>query len=121
MKDCVNISKLKDLDVSEAAFITGNDEFSDAKIEELASWMRNDVYSVAEDVGQPFLNVRWVLTEKDGKRKARLVVKGFEDPELSSLIKDSPTCSKETFRTMISVATSRGWNSNCMDIRTAFL
>ena len=28
--------------------------------------------------------------------KARLVVKGFEEPSKDEILKDSPTCSKET-------------------------
>ena len=53
--------------------------------------------------------------------KARLVIRGFEDPDYHSIIKDSPTCSKEAFRVMLAVASWKGWKSNALDMKTAFL
>ena len=47
------------------------------------------------------LSTRLVLTEKEVRKKARLVVRGFEDPECDTVIKDSPTCSKEAFRILL--------------------
>ena len=105
--DCVDVTKLQDFDVmtSESVipigpvteenaaevFMAVSDEFHEQKKEEFKSWASNNVFEKVEDAGQLYLNTRWVLTDKDGRKKARLVVKGFEDPEYYNVIKDSPT------------------------------
>ena len=97
------------------------DSFEEAEFEGFENWNNKSVFRRVEDVGQTFLTTRWVLTEKEGRKKARLVVRGFEDPELSRVVKDSPTCTKETFRIALIFAATLGWTGNSMDIRTAFL
>ena len=62
-----------------------------------------------------------VLTKKVDRMEARLVIRGFEDPDYYIIIKDSPTCSKEAFRVMLAEASWKGWKSNALDIKTAFL
>ena len=53
--------------------------------------------------------------------KARLVARGFEEDQLNDIPKDSPTCSTESLRVIISVIVQRKWKINTMDIKTAFL
>ena len=94
-----------------------------AKMEELDSWKKNNVYTEVEDVGQERISVRWVVSEKvvDNKIgiKARLCARGFE--EIQDFRKDSPTCSKESMRLVMTIAASLKWSLNAIDIKTAFL
>ena len=124
-KDCVDVSKLSDLVVTndpENVLATSAEElFSEAKACELSSWVENGVFKRVQDYGYFLLSTRWVLTEKNSRRKARLVVGGFEDPDNDKVIKDSPTCSKEAFRILLSIGVQMSWRSHSMDIRTAFL
>ena len=109
----------------DTAYVTNEideDEFAEAKESELKSWTANHVYERVPDRGQTTIATRWILTRKsDGKLKARLVAKGFqENPD--SLITDSPTCGKDTFRLMMTLLASRkSWNSEVLDVKTAFL
>ena len=92
----------------------------DAMFKELEKWRDYDVYDEVEDIGQKLISVRWVYTEKDGKSKARLVARGFEDNEVNAR-KDSPTCSKMNLRLIIAIAASKGWKINSVDIQSAYL
>ena len=73
-----------------------NVEILEAKQAELNSWIKHNVYEEIEDRGQKVVSVRWVISQKfkDNKLdyKARLVVRGFEEDNLSSIHKDFPTC-----------------------------
>ena len=73
-----------------------NVEILEAKQAELNSWIKHNVYEEVEDRGQKVVSVRWVISQKfkDNKLdyKARLVVRGFEEDNLSSIHKDFPTC-----------------------------
>ena len=73
-----------------------NVEILEAKQAELNSWIKHNVYEEIEDRGQKVVSVRWVISQKfkDNKLdyKARLVVRGFEEDNLSSIRKDFPTC-----------------------------
>ena len=53
--------------------------------------------------------------------KARLVARGFEEDCLSKFEKESPTCYKDTFRAVLSLAAQNKWNLQTIDIKTAFL
>ena len=68
---------------------------------------------------------RWVFTYKDdGTRKARIVVRGFEeawDPNAEDCATDSPTLHKDSLRLLAFTAASRKWKLASCDIRTAFL
>ena len=70
------------------------------------------------------ITVRWVVTEKEkeGKTitKARLVARGFEE-NTESLRKDSPTCSKETVRILLSLASLKSWDCHTLDVKSAYL
>ena len=111
-------------DDAEMLVFFNSSEVTEAKQRELASWRENKVYEEVENTGQEIITVRWVVTEKikDGKTvvKARLVARGFEE-NTDSLRKDSPTCSKEAVRLAISVASSRGWECNAIDVKSAYL
>ena len=74
------------------------------KSDEMQKWRDMDVYEEVENVGQPWISSRWVLTEKmKGSamvRKARLCVRGCEEDQ-SQMKTDSPTCQKESLRLLL--------------------
>ena len=83
------------------------------------------------------LRRRWILTWKDAennthlgvegrqsqnrKAKARLVILGYQDPELSNLERDSPTLSKLSRNLLLQLCVSNKWEIGSFDIKTAFL
>ena len=83
-----------------------------------------NVYEEVSYAGQPLISTGWVCTEKmkGGKLvcKARLVARGFEE-DSSSLKIESPTCSKDSFRIMLTVVCSMKWKIHSIDIKSAFL
>ena len=95
-----------------------------AQKQELDNCKSNDVYQEVPDNGQHALSVRWVITEKilhDKKCiKARLVARGYEEQEIN-LRTDSPTCSKEGLRIVLSIIASNNWKCGSIDIKAAFL
>ena len=65
------------------------------------------------------LGSRWVVQEKNGKVKARFVVKGCQeklDPR-----SDSPTASKDSFKMFLSIAANEGFELKSLDVTSAFL
>ena len=52
--------------------------------------------------------------------KARLVACGFEEDQ-SKLNRNSPTCTKDSFRILLSVLSSFQWKIHSIDIKSAFL
>ena len=87
---------------------------------ELEKWREYDVFEEVENVGQKVISTRWVLTSKDGKSKARLVARGFEDNDIDKRT-DSPTCSKMNLRLVIAIAASKSWKIHSLDIQSAYL
>ena len=101
-------------------------EFVMAKQKELASWDACKVYDIVDDHGQRAITCRWVLVDKlldDGttKPKARLVVRGFQETGVQDVDTFSPTCSKSSWRVLLTVAVYKGWAPVAIDISTAFL
>ena len=109
---------------TEMLVLFNTEAVSAAKDKEVSSWQNNDVYEEVDDVGQEYISVRWVITEKvkQGKPliKARLVARGFEECT-TDLRKDSPTCYKETERLALAFATSKKWSCHTIDVKAAFL
>ena len=95
-----------------------------AKELELASWKKNQVFVEVPDEGQDYISVRWVVTEKMKDDvpviKARLVARGYEE-DLQEQRTDSPTCSKESLRLVMSLISAFKWKCNSVDIKTAYL
>lgn len=74
------------------------------------------------------MRCRWILTWKppapgltEKRAKARLVVLGFEDPQLSTIAADAPTLSKDWKQLVLQQIVSTGWRLINFDISTAFL
>ena len=94
-----------------------------AKNAELLQWKQRNVYTEVPDKNQECMSVRWVIKEKviDGKPavKARLCARGFEEDQMFRT--DSPTCSREGNRLVLSIIASHSWKVNSLDVKTAFL
>ena len=102
-----------------------------AKQKELMQYFDNKVWEFTE-LGKHQTNrvitARWVLVWKppsDGelqrKAKARLVLRGFQDPDYLSLEKNSPTASKTSKMILLSLTPVLEWTIFCGDVRAAFL
>ena len=95
-------------DVIEAAFYNHeSDMHHEAKQKRLQAWKDLYVYEKIQEAGQTAITVRWVLSTKiDGTLKARLVARGFQDPDAENVVKDSPTCARDTFRLLLALHSS---------------
>jgi len=107
-------------------------EFEAAKFKELDQWISHSVFSIVKRAGIPLdrvMTMRWVLTWKipdnapdgDRKAKARLVVKGFTDPDLTTIRAEAPTLSRVGKHTLLQLAASNDWQLTKGDVKTAFL
>ena len=86
--------------------LDSNDQIavSEAKAKKLQKWSGHDIYTEVDNKGQDYTTTWWVITEKfmyNRKVKARLVACGFEEEDLSTLCKDSPTCGKENIQVFL--------------------
>ena len=110
--------------------------FLEAKDKEIDSWISTDTIARIARHQIPLQNIlrcRWILTWKpvDGevdkkgnprvKPKARLVVLGYQDPEVDSIPRDSPTMTKLSRMMILQYAASQRWDIESFDIKTAFL
>ena len=106
--------------------------FEGAMHKEWNSWVENKVTSICSSRGIPperIIKARWVLVWKkssdpdDRSRtpKARLVLVGWQDPELGKIATDSPTLRKESKGLVLSICASKHWKLWGADIKTAFL
>ena len=109
-------------------------DFVEAMKSEIGSYLEKEAVELAvrNDIPRDrVLPMRWVLTWKaieDGegeivgrKPKARLIIKGFCDPDLLHLKRESPTLSTQNRNLLLALAAQRGWKVNIGDIKTAFL
>ena len=100
-----------------------HESFDEAKSIELQSWKSHGVYQEVPHTNQKCISVRWVCTMKTTENgiipKARLVARGYE--EQTDVQKESPTCSKDTLRVMMSIIKQYDWDLKSIDIKTAFL
>ncbi len=96
-----------------------------AKLIELESWKRNQVYQEIEDRNQRCISTRWICTLKETESeitpKARLVARGFEEIQGPDFQTDSPTCGNESLKMILAVLSNYEWTPHAMDIKTAFL
>lgn len=106
--------------------------FEKAMQKEWNSWVENKVTSICKSKGvspDRIIKARWVLVWKkssdpdDRSRtpKARLVLVGWQDPELGKIQTDSPTLRKETKHLILTICSSKLWKLWGADIKTAFL
>ena len=98
---------------------SASDETTAAKLVELQKLNQFHTYEEVKDCGQQTLSTRWVITNKEGQTKARLVVRGFE--EEFTMPKDSPTVGKGTMRIFLAISSIKNWTAKTTDIKSAFL
>ncbi|CAE7547481.1 RE1 [Symbiodinium sp. CCMP2592] len=102
----------------------GRESFDAAKQAEVNQWIREAAArkiqgTVSKD---RIMSMRWVLTWKDsGAAKARIVIVGYQDPDLGSLVSSSPTMSRRTRQLLYQQSTLRSWKTMKADVRAAFL
>lgn len=100
-----------------------------AREEEYQSHMENGTWSLTNlPPGRKALDCTWVLKVKtDGegrleRRKARLVVKGFQQREgIDFQEVFAPVAKAPTLRVLLAAAAVCGWKAEQMDVKTAFL
>ena len=110
--------------------------FQNAKSKEISSWLSTEtVRRIARSQipAEQILRSRWVLTWKPlepnptdpsaatHKPKARLVILGYEDPQLDEMARDSPTMGRDARVLIMQYAASARWRLRSFDIQTAFL
>ena len=101
------------------------------KMKELQTFFSNNVWEFAKpgDLNKNkdrVITARWVLTWKTSPEgnpvaKARLVLRGFQDPDLFNLEKASPTAARLGKLAMLSLASTMKWSVFCGDVKAAFL
>ena len=102
----------------------GREKFEAAKRAEVDQWLQAEATkAVAGHVpADRVVRMRWVLTYKDtGAAKARIVLIGFEDPDLGELVSSSPTMCRRTRQLILQYAAQRGWKCLKADVKSAFL
>ena len=103
--------------------------FEKAMQKESNSWIENKVTSLCKSKGIPtekVIKARWVLTWKKSSDpddrtktpKARLVLVGWQDPDLGKIQTDSPTLRKETKHLILSLCAAKRWRIWGADIKT---
>ena len=117
--------KLRDLTPPE------QEQFRQAKSKEVGAWLDHaTVRRVAAGTldDSQLMRCRWILSWKDPEKqggpkraKARLVVLGFEDPDLSSIPNDAPTLGKDARQLILQKVASNHWKLINFDVSTAFL
>ena len=112
--------------------------FAVAKHKELGAWLSHKTVRRVSQGRIPehaIMRCRWLLTWKtpngdekpadiatNGKKaKARLIVIGWEDPQLSEVTSDAPTLSKDGRQVVLQQIASHRWQLVSFDVSTAFL
>ena len=122
--ECVDWIKMSDWkNIEEEILIAEEPNKEDvlaAKFDEIDKWKSFDVYEEVTNDGQKAISTRWVCTKKENNIKARLVARGYED-DCSSDKTDSPTVDKGNLRVLFTIAASKEWRINFLDVQSAFL
>lgn len=125
-KDSGNVSSvnvIEELNLSEIFISQNKEEVTSAKIKELESWKKNNVYEEVPFEDQKCISSKWVIKPKivDNKfiTKARLVLKGYEEEECVRT--DAPCCMRESVRLLLTITAMMKWDLNSVDFKTAFL
>lgn len=109
-------------------------QFDEAMKKEIDSFLSSDAVQICSAAGIPeerIMQMRWIYTWKvvtdsagneTGKRaKARLIIKGFQDPRLLHLPRESPTLSTLGRNMLLTCAARKHFPVAPGDIKTAFL
>ncbi len=110
--------------------------FYQAKTKEIDQWLDTETVRRilrSKIPEENILKCRWILTWKEldptdrkalgetHKAKARLVILGYQDPNIEEIPRDSPTLQKESRSLLLQMCASQKWQIESFDIKTAFL
>ena len=111
--------------------------FAKAKHKEITAWLKHGTVRKVSKGRIPdhaIMRCRWILSWKTAngtekpcdvkngqKAKARLVVVGFEDPDIGELSSDAPTLTKDGRQMVLQLVSSNKWELLSFDVSTAFL
>ena len=123
------MTKLIEAEPSSFEEDVNNREWKDVMNEEYQSIMKNGVWEIVPRPKDKFVvTSKWIYKIKhagDGsidKYKARFVARGFSQLEGIDYEETfAPTAKYTTIQSLVSLATSMGWNIHQMDVKTAFL
>ena len=96
----------------------------EAKQKEIDQWMKYKVVEAASKAGIPMrmlMKMRWIITRKGEGFKARLVLLGYQAPNLGQVATASPTCSRRARQVFFSLSASLGYCVYEGDVKNAFL
>ena len=112
-------------------------KFVEGKKTELDQYFSNAVWQIATEgeienaiKSKRVITARWALTwkkieEEDGavrwKAKARLVLRGFQDPDILQMKTASPTAGRMSRTFLLTTAVWHDWQVVCADVKAAFL
>ena len=99
-------------------------DFQNAKSKEISNWLKQSAVRLANKhvPKERTLRMRWVFNIKhDGSAKARLVIVGFEDPDLTNLRRSSPVMTRRTRGLFLTMCSFKNWSALKGDVRAAFL
>ena len=131
-----SMARKRAVEVSERHLTSDEKEmFRVAKAAEWSQWVNNDVVELISRYGidpKRIIASRWVLTWKSvpgeehagpngSKAKARLVIRGFRDPDLGQFSTASPTLSRQGRHAIFTVASHFQYRVFTLDAKTAFL
>lgn len=100
------------------------EKFKVAKQTEVQNWIREAACRGVQHAvpSHRVMRMRWVLTFKDdGRAKARIVILGFEDPDLLKLERAAPTMTRQSRQLFLTYAALKRWTTLKGDIKGAFL
>ena len=104
------------------------DMFRAAKAKEWNSFVDNQVVELASRYGvdaRRIIGSRWVLswkkTDEGTQAKARLVMLGYQDPDLGDYTRSSPTLTRLGRHSVLQISAQYGWNIFSLDAKNAFL
>ena len=96
------------------------EKFKEAKNVEVQNWIRDQACRAATGhipKGR-VMKMRWILTCKDtGQPKGRIVVLGYQDPDLEHLTRSSPTMTRRTRQLLLTYAAVRRWSALKGDVK----
>jgi len=98
--------------------------FDKAKQTEVDSWLAAEAVKRVSGLvpKDRVIQMRWILTYKEsGAPKGRIVLIGFQDPDLAQIQSSAPTMSRRTRQVALQMASVRCWRCLKADVKSAFL